>query len=164
MPMTSARTAMLGLVLSASCLGATGCVAITNERGYVQQDKGKLATIRVGVDTKQSLQANLGSPSVTGTFTDSTWYYISSIQDEQYFFRPEETDRNITAVTFSPDNKVAAVKSYTLADGQEIAMNDRETPARGRELTLLQQIFGNVGKGIPVGTLDQEENDPRNRR
>ena len=34
-----------------------------------------------------------------------------------------------------------------LEDGQRVSMNDRETPTRGRQLTILEQLLGNVGRG-----------------
>ena len=39
------------------------------------------------------------------------------------------------------------VNVYTLKDGKAIAFNDRETPTRGREMTVLEQLLGSVGRG-----------------
>jgi hypothetical protein len=35
-----------------------------------------------------------------------------------------------------------------------IAFNDRETPTRGREMTVLEQLLGSVGRG---GLLPQDD-------
>lgn len=155
------RIAALGAVLGVSAFGAAGCEATINPRGYLP-DPQLSQKIRVGVDTKASVQANLGSPSTMGTFNDSVWYYISTTQEDFLFFRPEELDRKVVAVTFGADERVAAVKELGPADGVEVAFSDEETPSRGRELTFLQQIFGNVGRGSPMGTIQDE--DPRERR
>ena len=144
-------------------LGAAGCESTVNQRGYVAPGN-MMKLIRVGVDNKASLQSSLGSPSTLGTFNENTWYYISSRQEDFLFFRPEEVERQIVAVNFGADEKVASVKTYALADGQDVDFSDRETPARGRELTFLQQIFGNVGRGSPVGNINNPEDDPRERR
>ena len=48
-----------------------------------------------------------------------------------------------------------------LDDGQDVAMSDRETPTRGRELTILEQLLGNVGRGQLPRT---EEDVPGQRR
>ena len=49
---------------------------------------------------------------------------------------------------------VDAVNTYTLKDGKVIAFNNRETPTRGREMTILEQLLGSVGRG---GLLPQED-------
>ena len=45
-----------------------------------------------------------------------------------------------------------------------IAFNGRETPTRGRELTIIEQLLGNVGRvGSVLGQRD-EDRDPGGRR
>ena len=61
----------------------------------------------------------------------------------------EELDRQILAVRFNQFEQVQSFGQYTLQDGQVIDINTRETPSRGRELTILQQMFGNLGKFTP---------------
>lgn len=154
---------MVLTALPVMAFAVSGCNATLNQRGYVAPSN-MTQMIRVGVDTKASLQSSLGSPSALGTFNDSTWYYISSLQKDVLFFKPEEVQRQIVAVNFGADEKVASVKTYGLEDGVEVAFSDRETPARGRELTFLQQIFGNVGRGTPISNINNPEDDPRERR
>ena len=163
MTFSSGRKVALGAVVALAALSAAGCTAVVNQRGYLPSP-GMLEAIRVGVDNKQSLQAALGSPSTIGTFNDNIWYYISSTQEDYLFFYPEETKRQIVAVKFGPDEKVASVQRLGLEDGVDVAFSSRETPTKGRELTFLQQIFGNVGRGSPIGNINDESNDPRNRR
>ena len=38
------------------------------------------------------------------------------------------------------------VKILGLEDAQKIEMVDRVTPTAGKELTILKQIFGNIGR------------------
>ena len=113
---------------------------------------------------KSSLQAALGSPSALGTFTDNTWYYISITQEDLLFFEPEETHRRIVAVNFGPGEVVQSVRTYGPEDAVEVSFSRNETPARGRELSFLQQIFGNIGRSGPMGGINNEADDPRNRR
>ncbi|MBL9009899.1 MAG: outer membrane protein assembly factor BamE [Alphaproteobacteria bacterium] len=162
MTSSSGRKVALGAALAIAAVSAAGCEATVNNRGYLPTP-GLTEAIRVGVDTKSTLQAALGSPSTIGTFNDNTWYYISSKQEDFLFFYPEEVEREIVAVKFGPDQTVASVQRLGLEDGVQVAFSDRETPARGRELTFLQQIFGNVGRGSPISPNDESQ-DPRNRR
>lgn len=163
MKSSSGRKFALGASVAVLSLAAMACSSTVNKRGYLPAP-GMLEGIRVGVDSKSSLQAGLGSPSTISTFSDNTWYYVSSTQEDYLFFKPEETERQIVAVVFNADQTVASVKQYGLEDGIEVALSDRETPARGRELTFLQQIFGNVGRGSPIGGINDTANDPRERR
>lgn len=163
MAFSSYRKVALCAALAVTATAAAGCSPTVNNRGYLA-GPGYSQNIRVGVDTKTSLQSSLGSPSTSGTFSDNVWYYISSQQEDFLFFQPEETTRTVVAVTFGADERVASVQELGLDDGVEVAFSDRETPARGRELTLLQQLFGTVGKGSPLGTINDEADDPRNRR
>jgi len=163
MKFVSGRKLALCAVLAGIGAGAAGCTATENRRGYTETP-GMLEAIRVGVDTKQSLQAALGSPSTMGTFSDSTWYYISTLQEDELFFEPQETDRKVVAIAFGPGDVVQSVQAYGLEDGVEVSFSRSQTPARGRELSFLQQIFGNIGRSGPLGGINNEGDDPRNRR
>ena len=64
------------------------------------------------------------------------------------FRRAQVVNREVVSITFNPETEVVEkVDHYTLEDGKVIAYNDRETPTRGRELTVLEQLLGNVGRG-----------------
>ncbi len=73
--------------------------------------------------------------------------------EQNAFFAPRATQRNILAVEFTKDGKVTDIHKYTLADGRVVDFVGRETPTRGRELTLIQQIFnavpGQIGQSAP---------------
>jgi len=72
------------------------------------------------------------------------------------------SQRSVTEITFDKaDGKVAAVRTLGLEDGRQVAMERRETPTRGRQLTILEQLLGNVGRGQLPRT---EEDVPGQRR
>ena len=62
-------------------------------------------------------------------------------------------ERSIFVVTFDEGDTVQQTKLYTLEDGRVIDPVSRETPTEGRELTVLQQLFGNLGK-FPSSKLE----------
>jgi outer membrane protein assembly factor BamE (lipoprotein component of BamABCDE complex) len=142
----SARFLLTGALLVS---GLAACAPIKDVRGYVP-DEEKLGEIKVGADTRDSVQQKLGTPSSTAAFGDPTWYYISTEQERYAFFTPDVTKRLILAVEFSEEGKVADIRKYGIEDGQIIALVDRETPSRGKEMGILQQLFGNMG-GLPAG-------------
>ena len=96
------------------------------------------------------MRAKLGSPSATSTFDPNIWFYINQI-DRARRLPPARRwpQRNVTAITFDKDTETGRRRSntYALKDGKVIAFNGRETPTRGRELTILEQLLGNVGRG-----------------
>ena len=142
------RTLTVALLSGALTLGAAACAPVQNQRGYVPNQES-IGSIQVGMDTKEMVSMKLGEPSTLATFGGDTWYYISAQVEQNAFFAPRATERNILAVEFGGDGKVAALQRYTLADGRVVDFQTRETPTRGRTLTILQQFFnavpGNIG-------------------
>jgi outer membrane protein assembly factor BamE (lipoprotein component of BamABCDE complex) len=128
-----------------------GCVPVINQRGYLPDPVGE-ASIRPGADTETTVQARLGDPSTRAVFGSDSWYYISSVEKQLAFFDPKIERRSILAVHFDKDGKVRDIKHFSLKDGHVIAFEARTTPARGRELTFLQQLF-NATPGVPLGNL-----------
>ena len=120
-------------------------------RGYVFDEK-LLDQIEINKTISNDVMSILGSPSTTSAIDSSTWYYIFSKAETIAFYRPEVTDRRVLAVSFGDDNKVNNLKYYGLEDGKIISYVDRTTPTRGRELTILQQLFGNLGR-LGAGSL-----------
>jgi len=54
----------------------------------------------------------------------------------------------VVAISFNKDDAmVAKVDTLTMNDGRVIAYNGRETPTRGRQLSILEQLLGNLGQG-----------------
>ena len=131
-----------------------GCTPVINQRGYLP-DPDNEAAIEVGKDSKTTVQSRLGYPSTQSTFNGNAWYYVSSVERQVAFFRPTVRSREILAIYFDKDSKVSDLKHYGLEDGHVVAFETRTTPAKGRELTFLQQLF-NATPGVPVGTTPQQ--------
>jgi outer membrane protein assembly factor BamE (lipoprotein component of BamABCDE complex) len=112
--------------------------------------------VEVGVDTRETVLAKLGTPSTTSTFeSDNVWYYLTQTTQRYTYNKPQVSQRTVTEITFAEgDEKVANVRTLGLEDGRQIAMERRETPTRGRQLTILEQLLGNVGRGQLPRTED----------
>jgi outer membrane protein assembly factor BamE (lipoprotein component of BamABCDE complex) len=160
----AAAISRIGAALAAVTLAAAGvsaCSPITSYSGFQAIDSDP-KDVKVGTDTKSTVRAKLGSPSVQSTFDPNVWFYVNQIKERVAFRKPKVTARNVTAIAFNKDTElVETVNVYTLKDGKVIAFNNRETPTRGREMTVLEQLLGSVGRG---GLLPQEdEGVPGNR-
>lgn len=128
-------------------LGLTACAPITTYSGFQAIDSNP-KDVAVGTDTKSTVRAKLGSPSATSTFDPNVWFYVNQVKQRVAFRKPQVTARNVTAISFNKETEaVEAVNTYTLKDGKVIAFNGRETPTRGREMTILEQLLGSVGRG-----------------
>jgi outer membrane protein assembly factor BamE (lipoprotein component of BamABCDE complex) len=132
--------ASLGLAVA---LGA--CEPPVKVRGHMP-DKETIAQIRPGQDGRSDVVNLLGSPSSVSSFRDKTWYYIGSREQKLAFFKPDVLERNVFAVTFDEGDTVESTRLYTLADANNIDPVDRITPSPGRDLTILQQLLGNLGR------------------
>ena len=116
------------------------CAPVISQRGYMPNPDAE-ATIKPGTDTKTSIQERLGYASTTATFGNDSWYYISATEKQVAFFSPTVLKRQILAVYFDKQNTVTGVRRFGLEHGNVISFETRETPARGRELTFLQQLL-----------------------
>ena len=137
--------------LAVVALALAACTPVISQRGYLA-DPATEASIKAGTDTKTSIQQKLGDPSTSATFGDDVWYYISSTERQVAFFDPTTTKRKIVAYHFDKDGKLTDIKHYSLKDGHIVAFESRTTPAKGRELTFLQQLFS-ATPGVPLGGL-----------
>ena len=151
------------VLFAVSLAGLSAACAPTIGSNGFQAIDAKPQDIVAGTDTKETVLARLGSPSTTSTFEpDQVWYYISQTTEKYTYNRPVISSRTITEVTFEPNgDKVAGVRTLGLTDGEQIAMNTKETPTRGRALTVLEQLLGNVGRGQLPRT---EDDTPGQRR
>lgn len=133
--------------LSVSLLGMAACAPMAAHQGFMAIEQNP-SDVKVGEDTRSTVLAKLGSPTATSTFDKDTWFYMTQMSNHTSFYRPKVTSRDVVAIAFDKaTEQVASVNTYTLADGRVIAFNGRETPTRGREMSVLEQLLGTIGSG-----------------
>ena len=133
------------LLLAGAAAGLSACGNNVQLRGNTP-DPEDVAEIQPGVHSRQDIIDLLGSPSTVSTFEDRKWYYIGQKTQQVAFMKPEVLDRKVLVIVFDESGLVEGTNNYTMADAQDVDPVDRETPTEGRDLTLLQQLFGNIGK------------------
>lgn len=156
------------LVLAAGALGLGACAympplpdrprdvftaPITN-RGHAVTEE-QLQQINPGVTTRTDIQALLGSPSHSGTFSDDNWYYISSVTRIRPGQNLSVRNQRVVVVAFDDRGTVREVRQLGDSDMRSFAFVGRETPTPGTDRTLLQTLFGNVGRVGP--SLGQQQ-------
>lgn len=147
------KSVSLKLVCGAALVLLIACAPVISQRGYIP-DPSNEGAIKVGTDTKTTVQSRLGYASTTATFGNDSWYYISATEKQVAFFTPTVLKRQILAVYFDKNNTVTSTRRFGLEDGHIISFDKRETPARGRELTFLQQLL-NATPGTSATQIQQ---------
>ncbi len=146
--MTVARVLAVGVVLAS----LSGCISYRTAHGYVLERGETALTAQPGIDSKESVLAKYGEPSLIGTFDRNAWYYVSALDASRAFFKADVTARTVVAFHFDESGLVQKVDMIDLADSVEIDVASRETPTRGKELGFWEQLLGNVGQ-LPAGGL-----------
>ena len=139
------RSSLIKPAVLLFCMTLAACSPTLVIQGYVP-DEETLAGVEQGVDTKDAVVTKLGSPSTIATFDDDTWIYVNKRSEVFAFFEPTVLSQNVVAINFDPEGRVEEIRRFTLEDGRLIDPIMRKTSTQGRELGLLEQLFGNVGR------------------
>lgn len=143
-------TLIFSLILS-------GCSTINESRGYVPDQK-LIDAIRVEVDTKDSVEAMLGNPTMKATFDDLNWYYHSKKTEQWAFLKEKVVEMDILAITFDDENYVSEIRHFSVEDNKVIDPVSKKTITHGNELNFFAELFGNVGRFGAAGGQPQAGN------
>lgn len=111
--------------------------------------KEKIAEIHLG-QSKQDVMNILGAPSLTTGLSDDHWIYMASTVKKVAFFRPEEIDRKVLAISFD-NNNISKIEQLTLADGNNLKVDTDITQSVEQEQGFFRKYFGGVGSYMPFG-------------
>lgn len=153
-PAGKARAALLALILALPAAGCSLFEAPPVQRGN-RADPELLAQLTPGVQTQADVQALLGSPTATGTFDRNMWYYISSVTRMRPASHFSVEDRRVIAMRFDEGGTLRDIREVGQDDMRSVDMVGRTTPVPGTERTVLQALFGNIGR-VGAGGLGSE--------
>lgn len=134
------RRAMVLVLL----LTIAACTATYENHGYVPSDE-ELAFIKVGKDTRESVETMIGKPSASGLLNDVGWYYVQSRWKAYGIRTPQEIGREVVAITFTTDGVVENIERFGLEEGNIVAISRRVTTSSIKGAGFVHQLFGNVG-------------------
>jgi outer membrane protein assembly factor BamE (lipoprotein component of BamABCDE complex) len=126
-------------------LALVSCVATIGSRGFIP-DEELISQLKTGLDTRITVSRVLGSPSSVSTFDDITWYYISKRTEQTAFFDEKVLDQQVLGIAFDDAGTISDIRRYAMSDGRIIDPVTRVTPTLGRELGVVEQLFGNLGR------------------
>lgn len=134
--------ALAGLMVMA------GCATLTDKHGYIP-DAELLEEVKVGRDTRETVDRILGRPGTEGIIDESGWYYVRSDYERFLWRAPVEVDRQVLAVSFDDAGRVANVERFGLEDGRVVALERRVTDSNTAGISFLRQLFSNLGNFNP---------------
>lgn len=136
-------------ILAASCalaliLAACGTTTLKHGQHYTQAE---LLQIQPGM-SQDEVRMALGSPATTSTVNaGAAYYYIASTRKQTAFLDPNEVDRKVVAVYFTPVGSVERIAQYGMKDGKVFDFISRTTPSATKsEDGVIQMLFRNLGR------------------
>ncbi len=139
------RKSMRNVALVMAIGLSVSCSPVIRNHGYVPVEED-LALLTVGVDTRETVIEVVGPPSSGGVLNDSGFYYVASRFRHLGAFAPQETNREVVAISFDTAGLVSNIERFGLEDGQVVALSRRVTDSPVRNSTFLRQLLGNLGR------------------
>jgi len=140
-------------------LGLSACAKDIEARGNLPTPEA-LARLAPGEQTRQDVEGILGTPATTAVFDAENWYYISAHTTQYAFYPNHELDRTIYVVSFDQRGILEGVKKLNLEDGRAITPQERSTATKGRDISVIEQLLGNVGRMAGAPGQNQGPNAP----
>ena len=139
-----------GTLVFAACLAVvTACTPVIENHGYVPTPE-ELAEIKVGVDTRETVEEAVGAPSSSGVVRDSGFYYVRSKVRHYGPKRPEVIERKLVAISFDDRGVVRNIERFGLEDGIVVELDRRVTESNIENSGFLRQLLGNIGNFNPA--------------
>jgi outer membrane protein assembly factor BamE (lipoprotein component of BamABCDE complex) len=125
-------------------LMASGCTRIRTHQGF-QVDKLLVDSIQPGIDNRASVEQTLGRPTFASQFGRDDWYYLSRDMRQLAFASPRPVSQTVLHIRFDAAGNVAAIDHSGLEQVVHVSPSGDKTPTLGRNRSLFQEIFGNIG-------------------
>lgn len=133
-----------GIIACCAGLAVGACSPVKEIRGNLVEDKN-LVRVEPFITNKTQVRQMLGTPVATSMFNQDTWYYVGQKTEQTAFLNPEVTERRIIALRFTEEGFVSSIEEIN-DQGYDVTLVDRETPTSGHDMTLMQQLLGNIGR------------------
>jgi len=143
--MRSFKAILSRLVLVGAILALAGCSKIYRNHGYVPTED-ELASVLVGVDTRETVEAAIGSPTSSGVVRDTAWYYVGSRWEHFAYREARAIDRQVVAISFDTRGSVENIERFTLEDGRVVALSRRVTDSNIKGISFVRQLLGSIGQ------------------
>lgn len=134
------KCALIGLGL----LAVAACAPVFRNHGYAPTEQ-ELALVEVGRDTRETVSSSVGRPSAAGLLNDEGWYYVQSRYRHYGAAAPQEVERQVVAISFTPEGVVSNVERFGLDQGRVVPLSRRVTESNIRGISFISQLLGSFG-------------------
>jgi outer membrane protein assembly factor BamE (lipoprotein component of BamABCDE complex) len=138
--------AVLIALLAATLM--TACQPTVSRHGY-RLDQSAISRVVPGVTSREEVYRLLGSPSTVATFDNSRWYYVSQTTEQKTWYQRRITAQDVVAIDFDDQGIVREIGVADLTMAQAVQPDPETTRTLGNELTVFQQVIGNIGRFNP---------------
>lgn len=121
------------------------CSPTVDTRGNLPLPES-VAQIKIGETTEEQVQTLLGTPSTALLYGEETWHYVYQKIETVSFLTPKVVDSSTLTIVFDAEGKVKSISKSGMKDLKDVQTVDRETPTAGKEMSVIEQLLGNVGK------------------
>ncbi len=138
------------MLLAAGLL--TGCSAIMSVIGPPEKIRGNrvdpdiLAELVPGTSSRADVTALLGSPTAKGSFDENTWLYIGSVTRTRVARTQAVVSLDVVRLSFDDSGLLRGIDRLNLEDQLPVDVVERTTPSPGSDASVMQQLFGNIGR------------------
>lgn len=146
-PLSLSALALLGAGLLSGC----SFLAPPSQARGDRVDSEQLKQLVPGVSSQTDAAALLGSPTAKGAFDQNTWIYVSQLTHPVVGGTLAVRNQHVVELRFDDRGVLRNVTTLGPRDALPVTTVSRTTPAPGTEATLLQQLFGNIGRFNPGG-------------
>lgn len=145
--------ALRWLIALVMLVSVSACTPTYELHGYVPSED-ELAFIKVGRDTRETVETMISKPSASGLLNDVGWYYVQSNWKQNGIRPPQEISREVLAITFTEEGVVENIERFALEDGNVVTISRRVTSPNIKGQGFVKQLLGNVG-GLDASKLIQ---------
>jgi outer membrane protein assembly factor BamE (lipoprotein component of BamABCDE complex) len=148
------------LILIVSLLALASCTPTVEQRGNMLQDH-QMKQVIPGIHSRTDVLRLLGSPTSQATFDENIWYYIGQKTEKHGIFDPEVVESRVVEISYSSDGLVQHVAEID-GDRVNVPYARAKTPTHGNDLTIMQQLLGNLGRFNPEEKETLKKSKPTN--
>lgn len=137
-------TRFLALALCIFCVALGACTPTIAQRGNMVQDD-QIDSLMTGFHTRYDVLSKLGSPTAVAPFDENVWYYIGQETSKKGILDPKVVEERVVMVRF---DDAGTLQEVTPQEGGrlDIPVERSKTATHGNDVTVMQQLLGNLGK------------------
>ena len=135
------------ILLLMSCFLISACTPVVAQRGNLLEDY-QINEVTIGQSTRSDVLRSLGSPTTKSTFNPNVWYYLGQETSKKGILDPKITKERVVLVAFNDEGIVEDLQDVD-RDRINIPYERSKTPTHGNDITIMQELLGNLGKFNP---------------